>query len=65
MDTRQIELVVLALRSAALCGVAITAQHVLGTGVFAALSAAIVLLALGAQEIVVTPSGSDQRYDFS
>jgi hypothetical protein len=46
MDTRQVELVALALMAAALCGVAITAQHVLGVGLFAALSAAIVLLAL-------------------
>ena len=46
MDAKQLELVALALMSAALCGVAIAAQHVLGAGVFAGLSAAIVMLAL-------------------
>ena len=46
MDARMLELVALALFSAALCGVAINAQHVMGAGVFAGLSAAIVLLAL-------------------
>ena len=46
MDARMLELVALALFSAALCGVAINAQHETGAGVFAGLSAAIVLLAL-------------------
>jgi hypothetical protein len=35
MDNIQLELVALAVKSAALCGVAIGAQHVLGAGVFA------------------------------
>jgi hypothetical protein len=47
MDARMLEVVALALLSAALCGVAIFAQHAVGTGVFKGLSAAIVLLALG------------------
>ena len=46
MDARMLEVVALALFSAALCGVAINAQHVMGAGVFAGLSAAIVLLVL-------------------
>ena len=45
MDNRMLEVVALALFAAALCGVAIFAQHALGAGVFAGLSAAIVLLA--------------------
>jgi len=46
MDARMLELVALALFSAALCGVAINAQHVVGAGVFAGMSVAIVVLAL-------------------
>jgi hypothetical protein len=46
MDARMLELVALALFAAALCGVAINLQHVMGAGVFAGLSAAIVLVAL-------------------
>jgi predicted membrane protein len=46
MDARMLELVALALFTAALGGVAINVQHVMGAGVFAGLSAAIVLLAV-------------------
>jgi hypothetical protein len=45
MDARMLELLVLGLTSALLCGVAIAAQHALGTAVFAGLTAGIGLLA--------------------
>jgi hypothetical protein len=44
MDARQFELVVLALTSALLCGVAIAANHAMATGAFAGLTAAIGVL---------------------
>jgi predicted membrane protein len=46
MDTRMLELIVLALTSALLCGVAIAANHVAATGLFAGLAAAIGVLAV-------------------
>jgi hypothetical protein len=41
MDIRQLELLVLALTSAVLCGVALAANHTAATWVFAGLTAAI------------------------
>ena len=46
MDARQLELVVLALTSALLCGVAMAANHVMATGAFAGLTAAIGVIAV-------------------
>ena len=46
MDTRTLELVVLGLISGLLCSVAMTLGHAPATGVFAALTAAIAVIAL-------------------
>jgi hypothetical protein len=46
MDTRMVELVVLGLTSALLCGVAIAANHAVATSVFAGLTGAIGVLAV-------------------
>jgi hypothetical protein len=46
MDTRMLELVVLGLTSALLCGVAIAVDHAVATSVFAGLTGAIGVLAV-------------------
>jgi hypothetical protein len=46
MDTRMLELIALALLSAALCGVAIAANNVVASGVFAGLTGAIGVFAV-------------------
>ena len=46
MDTRMLEVVVLGLTSALLCGVAIAVDHAVATSVFAGLTGAIGVLAV-------------------
>jgi hypothetical protein len=46
MDTRTLDLVVLGLTSALLCGVAMAAQHAVATALFAGLIGSITLVAV-------------------